>query len=149
MLFHVPDLQQGQFSILNLIRPRAPNVIFRFHDDLQSFVQPFRRHIVGIKQHKTLRRINEADFESDRQPKVAFGQVARARQPIALEIGVLRSLRLEIASFVVAQSDETRGSVESDVEIRGIRGSFAFAEVDQPFGNRLIDGTAINDVAIQ
>ena len=100
------DLEQQQFPVLDLVGPSAPDVVLRLHDHFQPVVQPFGGHVVWIEEDKAFRRIDEADFEGDSQPKVALGQVARAGQSVGLEVGVLRSLGLEVAAFVVAESDE-------------------------------------------
>jgi len=74
------DFEQRQFAILDLIGPCAPDVVLRLHDDFQSVIQPFGRHIIGIEENEALGRINESDLEGDGEAEVALGQVARARE---------------------------------------------------------------------
>jgi len=147
------DFEEGQSGILNLVGPSTPNVVLRLHDDFQSVVQPFGCHVVGIEEHEAFRRIDETDLESDGQTVIAFGQVAGARQLVALHIGVLVTSGLEVGGLVPAEIDEARRAVERDVEIGGISLrwwiGFSFTEVDETLGDGLVDGASVDDVAVE
>jgi len=43
------DLYEAPLVWGNLFGRGAPDIVFRFHDDFQSLVYPFRRHVIGIK----------------------------------------------------------------------------------------------------
>jgi len=143
------DFEQRQFAVLDFVRPSAPHVVFGLHDDFETVVQPFGRHVIRVEENEALRRIDEAGLEGDRQSEIAFGQVARAREFVARHVGVLRPFRHEVASFVAAEIDESGTAVEIHVKISGITGTFALSEVDEPFGNGLVDGASVNDVAVE